>query len=39
MPPEVAVITFCIAKFRKKVSLKPTLKILVKGCDKNEARQ
>jgi hypothetical protein len=39
MPPEVAVITFCIAKYRKKVSLKPILKILVKGCDINKGRQ
>ena len=29
-PPEVVVITFCITKYGKKVSLKPTLKILVK---------
>jgi hypothetical protein len=39
MPPEVAVITFCIAKYRKKVSLKPILKILVKGCYRNKGRQ
>jgi hypothetical protein len=39
MPPEVAVITFCIAKYRKKVSLKPILKILVKGCNKITGRQ
>ncbi|MFN9980758.1 MAG: hypothetical protein ACK53Y_12610 [bacterium] len=30
-PPEVVVITFCITKHGKKVSLKPTLKILVEG--------
>jgi hypothetical protein len=35
----VAVITFFIAKYRKKVSLKPILKILVKGCYRNEAKQ
>jgi hypothetical protein len=39
MPPEVAVTTFCITKYRKKVSLKPTLEILAKGCGKNEAKQ
>jgi hypothetical protein len=39
MPPEVAVIIFCFAKYRKKVSLKPILKILVEGCDKNEGKQ
>jgi hypothetical protein len=35
----VAVITFRVAKYGKKVSLKPILKILVEGCNKNAGRQ
>ncbi len=38
-PPEVVVITFCIARYRKKVSLKPILEILVVGCNKNMGKQ
>jgi hypothetical protein len=38
-PPEVVVITFRITKYGKKVSLKPTLKILVEGCDEITGRQ
>ncbi len=39
VPPEGAVITLCIVKYRKKVSLKQILKILVKSCYRNEAMQ
>jgi hypothetical protein len=35
----VVVITFRITKYGKKVSLKPTLKILVEGCDEITGRQ
>jgi hypothetical protein len=38
-PPEVVVITSCIAKYRKKVSLKPIPKILVKVAVKIAGRQ